>query len=167
MKIPKFNSLSRIIAGSLAAAFVLVAVPNAAQADPKWKKKHHDRGDDRYYRVSRSSYTVTYGTGWRGRGYYYGPPGAAFFYETPGVAFYTSRGAVPVRYWGGRGGGYSRPMSLDAQVQRALARRGYYNGPVDGDVGPGTRRAIARYQARNGLQVTGTVTRGLTRSLGL
>lgn len=55
--------------------------------------------------------------------------------------------------------------STDAAVQRALSRRGYYDGPADGSLGPGSRRAISRYQRDNGLQVTGTVTPGLLRAL--
>jgi hypothetical protein len=55
--------------------------------------------------------------------------------------------------------------STDAAVQRALNRRGYYDGPADGSLGPGSRRAISRFQRDNGLQVTGTVTPGLLRAL--
>jgi len=55
--------------------------------------------------------------------------------------------------------------STGADVQRALARRGYYHGPVDGDIGPGTRRAIARYQSANGLRPTGEINSSLLRSL--
>ncbi len=56
---------------------------------------------------------------------------------------------------------------MSAQVQADLARDGYYNGPVDGLVGPGTQAAIAAYQRDNGLRVTGTITNGLLRSLGI
>jgi Ni/Co efflux regulator RcnB len=55
--------------------------------------------------------------------------------------------------------------STDAAVQRALSRRGYYNGPADGSLGQGSRRAISRYQRDNGLPVTGTVTPSLLRAL--
>ncbi|QIF05633.1 peptidoglycan-binding domain-containing protein [Roseimicrobium sp. ORNL1] len=55
--------------------------------------------------------------------------------------------------------------STDAAVQRALSRRGYYDGPADGSLGSSSRRAISRYQRDNGLQVTGTVTPGLLRAL--
>ena len=60
-----------------------------------------------------------------------------------------------------------RADSLDVAVQRALARRGYYNGPIDGDIGPGSRSAIARYQRDRGLAVTGSITSSLLRSLGI
>jgi hypothetical protein len=38
---------------------------------------------------------------------------------------------------------------LSVDVQRALKRRGYYSGAIDGDIGPGSRAAIRRYQAQN------------------
>jgi peptidoglycan hydrolase-like protein with peptidoglycan-binding domain len=43
-------------------------------------------------------------------------------------------------------------------VQQELARRGYYQGPIDGRLGPETRAAIRRYQQDRGLPVTGDVT---------
>jgi hypothetical protein len=60
---------------------------------------------------------------------------------------------------------YSR--SLEADVQLALRRRGYYHGPIDGDAGPGTRSAIRDYQYDRGLAPTGRIDRDLIRSLGL
>lgn len=42
-----------------------------------------------------------------------------------------------------------------ADVQRALSRAGYDPGPADGIIGPGTRRAIASFQADMGLPATG------------
>lgn len=167
MKTHWFGSMSRFIAASLAATLVLLAVPNAAHADPHWKRKHH-HDDDYYYRYPRSSFTVTFGTGYLGRGYYYGPPGAAYYYDAPGVVYYRTRSAVPRAYWNDYyDGDRSVHWSLEARVQRALSRRGYYYGPIDGDIGPGSRRAIARYQALNGLPVTGTITRSLLRSLDI
>ncbi len=63
--------------------------------------------------------------------------------------------------------GYPTGGSVSAQVQADLAQDGYYNGPVDGIVGPGTQAAIAAYQHDNGLRVTGTITNGLLNSLGI
>ena len=56
---------------------------------------------------------------------------------------------------------------LAVDVQRALARRGYYHGAIDGGIGSGTRAAIRRYQYDRGLEVTGRIDRSLLRSLGL
>lgn len=129
----------------------------------KHNKHHHDA---RYVYLSRprSSFVITFGTGYAGRGYYYGPPNSSYYYERSGVAYYPTREAVPGHYWGGGSSSYSR---TEAEVQRALARRGYYRGPIDGDIGPGSRNAIARYQADHGMRATGSITSSLLRSLGL
>jgi len=50
-------------------------------------------------------------------------------------------------------------------VQRALGRAGYYRGPIDGEIGPGTQLAISDYQRDHGLRATGTVDGPLLDSL--
>jgi peptidoglycan hydrolase-like protein with peptidoglycan-binding domain len=87
-----------------------------------------------------------------------------YYYQAPGVTYYRSRSAVPRQYVVTE---TYRSGSVDASVQRALARRGYYRGPIDGDIGPGSRNAIAAYQRDRGLSVTGRVTPSLLRSLGI
>jgi len=62
---------------------------------------------------------------------------------------------------------YGRSGSLAVNVQERLAERGYYNGPIDGEIGPGTRHAISNYQADYGLWVTGRINGQLLASLGL
>jgi len=66
---------------------------------------------------------------------------------------------------------YLNSYAVDDQtaiaVQDALAQDGYYNGPIDGIIGPGTRAAITRYQEDAGLPVTGMIDDSLVRSLGL
>jgi peptidoglycan hydrolase-like protein with peptidoglycan-binding domain len=44
------------------------------------------------------------------------------------------------------------------QIQEALHRLGYYDGPVDGIFGPLTRAAIRRFQESIGGQSTGHLT---------
>lgn len=56
-----------------------------------------------------------------------------------------------------------RPAAKTLQAQ--LARRGFRPGPVDGIVGRNTVRAIRRYQAANGLPVTGRVSLQLMEHL--
>jgi hypothetical protein len=67
--------------------------------------------------------------------------------------------------------GYSDYRSFDYEtriaVQQALADLGYYNGPIDGMIGPGTRAAIENYQADNGLAPTGQINNPLMQSLRL
>jgi hypothetical protein len=74
-------------------------------------------------------------------------------------------------------GQYSQDPSADnsrtesggrvTEVQRALAREGYYDGAVDGVTGAGTRRALRNYQRDHGLDVTGGITQGVIEALRL
>ena len=52
-------------------------------------------------------------------------------------------------------------------LQRALASKGLYRGPIDGIYGPLTREAVAEYQRANSLPVTGRVNADVVRGLGL
>lgn len=134
------------------------------------KDNHHrernadnrDRDRDRqiYSSHPRSSFTLTLGTGYAGRGYYYGPPRAAYYYQIPGVTYYRDRDQAPREYRSSYG-------SAGVAVQQALARRGYYRGSIDGAIGPQSRRAIANYQHDQGLQETGSINSSLLNSLGL
>lgn len=62
---------------------------------------------------------------------------------------------------------YVAPSSVEVSVQRALAKRGYYGGPIDGDIGPGSRAAIRAYQVDRALPVTGRIDGPLLKSLRL
>jgi hypothetical protein len=57
--------------------------------------------------------------------------------------------------------------SSAAEVQVALARRGYYYGEIDGIIGPMSRNAIQRYQASHGMAPTGAINYSLLRTLGI
>jgi len=52
-------------------------------------------------------------------------------------------------------------------IQQALARQGYYHGPIDGVLNGGTREAIRRYQSRHGLPETGEVSLELVNHVRL
>jgi hypothetical protein len=52
-------------------------------------------------------------------------------------------------------------------VQRALAREGYYDGSADGRLGDATRKALRKYQRDHGLEVTGTINGAVTEALRL
>jgi hypothetical protein len=60
---------------------------------------------------------------------------------------------------------YSAPVLYRAQTR--LARLGYYRGPIDGDFGPMTNRAIRNYQADYGLPITGRLDSRTRASLGV
>jgi hypothetical protein len=65
--------------------------------------------------------------------------------------------------------GYNRlpPDQVIANVQTALQQQGYYQGEVDGLLGPITRAAIADYQRANGLVETAAVDQPTLASLGM
>lgn len=107
-----------------------------------------------YRSYPRSHYRLCHGQGWRGLGWYFGPPNMSYYYETPGVYYYSSRDYAPASYVSLT---YSPTSSLDYSVQEALANLGYYDGPLDGDIGPMSRLAIANFQADNGLEPNGII----------
>lgn len=183
MKFPIFSHrLYRYTA--LLAASLLMTCPTAnakdkgkskehgnSKHDSKTAKKHHhhdhddDDDDDRsrsrrlYLAAPRSAFYLSLGNGYAGRGYYYGPRNSPYYYERPEVRYYATREAAPREY--------DADNSQDIAVQRALARAGYYQGPLDGEIGPQSSRAIARYQSAQGLRVTGQINQSLLQSLGL
>ncbi len=52
------------------------------------------------------------------------------------------------------------------QIQEALKSAGYYEGKIDGSVGPKTKRAIEKFQADNGLKADGKVGQKTWAKLG-
>lgn len=86
---------------------------------------------------------------------YYAP--APYYYE-PAPVVVAPRPVVVGREVAG-------DVVVDAQ--RALARRGYYNGVVDGELGPRSRAAIRAWQADCGYPVTGQLDARTLRSLAL
>src|SRR6266446_4020829 len=59
------------------------------------------------------------------------------------------------------------PDRVTVNVQEQLARAGYYDGPIDGMLGPMTREAIAAFQADNGLAITSAIDEPTLATLGL
>lgn len=111
-----------------------------------------------------AGFVLSLANGYAGRGYYYGPPNTSYYNRSPQVAYYATREAAPREYYRSQN---IRSHSMEASVQQALAQAGYYNGPIDGSIGPMSRRAIANYQADRGLRVTGNPSNSLLNSLGL
>jgi len=59
------------------------------------------------------------------------------------------------------------PDRVIVDVQSQLQRDGYYDGAVDGVLGPMTREAIAAFQADNGLAVTSVIDEPTLATLGI
>ena len=87
-------------------------------------------------------------------------------YSRPYYTGYSDYGYVP-RTYAYRGYWVAPADDLGAAVQVALARRGYYRGPIDGILGSGSRRALRAFQSDEGLVVTGRVTASTLDALGI
>jgi len=96
-------------------------------------------------------------------GYYYWNNGywyPAWGYD-PGAEYYAYDAPI---YVGHRA---EPPDRVIADVQAELQQMGYYQGEVDGLLGPLTRQALTAYQADQGLQVTAVIDEPTLDSLGM
>ena len=88
-------------------------------------------------------------------GYYYPAfgydPGANYYFEGP---IYTGNPDYD-------------PAQTVANVQSALQEQGYYQGPIDGILGPGTRAGLAEFQSAQGIEPTGLVDQPTLELLGM
>ena len=167
------NLLFRIPGIVTCAVVCLLALPLASQAKDH-KNHHHNNNQNQWNKngyngqnnsgAAVAGFVLGLANGYAGRGYYYGPPNTSYYNQGPQIRYYATREAAPRAYYGYES---SRGNSMDAAVQQALARAGYYNGPIDGSLGPVSRQAIANYQADRGMRVTGTRNNSLISSLGL
>ncbi len=145
---------------------VLCLGPGLSAAQAGKKKHHHHHGYNRGPRVSVGYYGPGYYTPY-GYPRYYGP--APVYYAPQPVVIsrpiVVSRPVVVEREVV-----YAAPVAgrgVESEVQRALAKRGYYGGSIDGAIGSQTRAAIRAYQVDKGLPVTGRIDGNLLRSLRL
>src|SRR5262249_61621074 len=95
-------------------------------------------------------YGYGYGYGYPYGGYPYGYGYGSNYYGDAGYGY----GGYGYGY-GGNGYGYGGRSTV-LQVQRRLARAGYYHGSIDGIMGPGTRRAIRAYERDHNSTYGGT-----------
>ena len=173
-------------------AAALAGLVFTAPATGFTKDKHHDHDDHHssgghaYYAQPYCAPSFGYGHGYRSYGYtpsYYSRPSVSLgFYSSPSYyrspsydydyddsystrTYYRSAPRTTYRYSYRDSSRDSDDLTVD--VQRALTRRGFYRGGIDGDLGPGTRAAIRSYQYQRGLEVTGRIDGTLLRSLGL
>lgn len=119
-----------------------------------YNRVYHDRGW--YHSHYGSSLTFVLGGWW-----YWN---AGYWYPAWGYAPYTY-----YPYDGPIYTGYAtlRPDQVVVQVQQQLRSDGYYGGPIDGALGPMTRRALAAFQVDNGLAVTSAIDQPTLSTLGI
>src|SRR5436305_4045757 len=132
-----------------------------------------DQWQGRQYDVFRSYRPERHDEGWYrsrynrveliGGGYYYWNNGywyPAWGYN-PSAEYYAYDGPI---YVGQRA---EPPDRVIADVQTELQQMGYYQGEVDGLLGPMTRQALTAYQADQGLTTTAAIDEPTLNSLGL
>ena len=138
-----------------------------ARHGANWQR-HWDRGRDHFWRGHRCHFRngfwfvydpfpfYPYGYGFYPYGsYYYNDP---YYYDD---SYTTDSYAQEPEA--------DQPQyQVDSQVssiQSALAREGYYDGAIDGRLGPATQRALRKYQRDHGLEVTGGINRSVIEAL--
>jgi len=119
-------------------------------------RNYHREWHDRGWWRSHYNRIVFVNNGWYywNAGYWFPAwgyaPSAYYAYDGP---IYGHNGLAPDR------------VILDVQSQ--LQRDGYYDGAIDGLLGPMTREAIAAFQADNGLAVTSVIDEPTLAALGI
>jgi putative peptidoglycan binding protein len=118
---------------------------------------YHPVWHDQWWWSQHHSHIVLVFGGWYywNAGYWYPAwgydPGAAYYYDGP---IYASNPDED-------------PGQVVANVQSALQEQGYYQGEIDGVLGPQTRAALAEYQSAQGLEPTGAVDEPTLETLGM
>jgi len=157
------------IPGSRAQAFNSSRERVFAQRSANWRR-NWDRSRDHWWNGRRCHfrnnvwviyepffwYPYTYGYGYNPYGGYYDSTyyDDSYASDQDEPAAYTERQEYDIG-------------SRVSEVQRALAREGYYDGPIDGRLGNATQKALRRYQRDHGLEVTGGISRGVIEALRL
>jgi Putative peptidoglycan binding domain len=117
-----------------------------------------------------------YRSAWHDRGWWHNHYNRVVFvyggwYAWNAGWWYPAWGYAPNAYYAYDGPIYAYnnlpPDQVVANVQAALQQQGYYQGDVDGLLGPLTREAIAGYQADHGLYTTSAIDQPTLESLGM
>lgn len=111
-----------------------------------WNDRDNDR-DDRFRRFNNRTFI------------FFDTFGFPFFYPYPYYGYY------PYDYYGYNGSGYGYGNTV-VEVQRRLARAGYYHGPIDGIMGPQTRRAIRAYERDHNMPAYGVIDQQFLATMG-
>jgi len=149
--------------------------PNAKIQSVKFEKNYHIKGSQNWkgnqYAVFRN-----YNSEWHDRGWWHNHYNRIVlidggWYAWNGGWWYPAWGYAPNAYYAYDGPIYAYnnlpPDQVIANVQGVLQQQGYYQGEVDGLLGPLTRSAIANYQRANGLAETAAIDQPTLESLGM
>jgi hypothetical protein len=118
---------------------------------------YHPQWHDQYWWTSHHNHIVfVFGSPYYwDSGYWYPTwgydPGANYYYDGP---IYSSNPEMD-------------PAQMVANVQAALQQQGFYQGEIDGILGPETRAGLAEFQSAQGLEPTGAVDEPTAEALGI
>lgn len=156
--------------------FNVAKQPNTAKAPPvKFQQGRRIQGSQNWQGERYAAFR-NYKSEWHDRNWWHHHHnrivfvfGAPYFWNAG--YWYPAWGYNPNAYyaWDGPIYAYNNlpPDQVIANVQSALQQQGYYQGDVDGLVGPLTRSAIADYQRDHGLYVTSAIDQPTLQSLGM
>jgi hypothetical protein len=156
--------------------FNLAKQPNTAKAPPvKFQQGKHIQGS-RNWQGQRYTVFRNYTPVWHDQTWWHGHHnrivfvfGAPYFWNAG--YWFPAWGYYPNAYYAWDGPIYAYndlpPDQVIANVQTALQQQGYYQGEVDGLIGPLTREAIAGYQRGHGLYETSSIDQPTLESLGM
>src|SRR6266704_2111002 len=156
--------------------FNLPKQPNTAKAPAvKFQQGRHIEGSQNW---QGQQYTVfrNYKSEWHDQNWWHNHHNRIVFvfgapYYWNAGYWFPAWGYYPNAYyaWDGPIYAYNNlpPDQVIANVQTSLQQQGYYQGGVDGLIGPLTRGAIADYQRDHGLYVTSTIDQPTLQSLGM
>jgi hypothetical protein len=148
-------------------------VPRTTQVTPAYRHGSLGRyGGTGYYRGTRNYGSNRY---YGGTHYYYGGGFGYPYYSSYSYWPYAYHGSYPYSYYEDYPytySYYSEPAygydaSLVAKVQERLADLGYYDGVIDGIMGPQTRAAISAYENTHNIVVDRTISSRLVARMGL
>jgi hypothetical protein len=157
--------------------FNVAKQPNTAKAPPvKFQQGRHIQGAEHWqgqkYAAFRNYQAEWHDQSWWHNHYHNNITfvfGAPYFFNAG--YWYPAWGYSPNAYyaWDGPIYAYNHlpPDQVIANVQTALQQQGYYQGDVDGLIGPLTRAAIAGYQRDHGLYETAAIDQPTLESLGM
>jgi hypothetical protein len=145
----------------------------AVTFDQNRRIERSEQWQGQQYEVFRSYHPEWHDQGWYhshynrveliGGGYYFWNNGYWFpaWGYSPSAQYYAYDGPI---YVGHRA---EPPDKVIADVQAVLQEMGYYQGEVDGLLGPLTREALTAYQTDNGLTTTAAIDQPTLDSLGM
>jgi hypothetical protein len=149
--------------------------PNPKIQSVKFENNYRIKGAENW-KGDRYAVFRNYHSEWHDQGWWHNHYNRVVFisggwYAWNGGWWYPAWGYAPSAYYAYDGPiyGYNNlpPDQVIANVQSTLQQQGYYQGEVDGLLGPQTRGAIADYQRANGLEETAAIDQPTLESLGM